>query len=97
MSDDVIFLVPGRAPFGKDVFAAGAREMKDVRMRGVSEVKELEIAGNWAWIRNRITLTMTPPGGEPVRRSGYTLSILKKQPGGKWLLVRDANLVTKDE
>jgi hypothetical protein len=28
-----------------------------------------------------------------MRRSGYTLSILRKQPDGKWVLWRDANLV----
>jgi ketosteroid isomerase-like protein len=40
-------------------------------------------------------LTVTPPGGEPVRRAGYTLTILRKRPAGKWLLARDANLMTK--
>jgi ketosteroid isomerase-like protein len=38
---------------------------------------------------------MTPPGGEPIRRAGDTLSILRKQPEGKWVLARDANLVMK--
>jgi ketosteroid isomerase-like protein len=28
-----------------------------------------------------------------MRRSGYTLSILRKQPDGQWLLWRDANMV----
>jgi uncharacterized protein (TIGR02246 family) len=96
MADDVIFMVPGRAPFGKDVFAAAAREMKDVRMQGMSDIKEIEVLGDWAWLRNRITVTMTPPGGAPVRRTGYTLTILKKQPDGKWLLARDANLLGTD-
>jgi ketosteroid isomerase-like protein len=30
----------------------------------------------------------------PVRRSGYTLTILRKQADGRWLLARDANLVS---
>jgi ketosteroid isomerase-like protein len=30
-----------------------------------------------------------------VRRGGYTLTILKKQPDGRWLLARDANLLTQ--
>jgi ketosteroid isomerase-like protein len=38
---------------------------------------------------------MTPKdGGKAVKRSGYTLTILRKQSDGKWLLVRDANLLT---
>ncbi|MEX2126826.1 MAG: SgcJ/EcaC family oxidoreductase [Xanthobacteraceae bacterium] len=97
MADDVVFMVPGRAPFGKDVFAVAAREMQDVRMQGTSEIKELEVLGDWAWLRNRITVTMTPPGGAPVRRAGYTLTILKRQPDGKWLLARDANLLAKED
>jgi ketosteroid isomerase-like protein len=38
-------------------------------------------------------MTMTPEGGEPVKRSGYTLTILRKE-SGRWLLARDANLLT---
>jgi uncharacterized protein (TIGR02246 family) len=96
MTDDVVFMVPGRAPFGKDVFADAARKMKDVRMQGTTDIKEIEVLGDWAWVRNHITVTMTPPGGVPVRRSGYTLTILKKQPDGRWLLARDANLLTNE-
>jgi ketosteroid isomerase-like protein len=32
-------------------------------------------------------------GGDAMRRKGYTLSILRKQADGKWVLWRDANLV----
>jgi hypothetical protein len=39
-------------------------------------------------------MVMTPPNGEVTRRSGYTLTILRKEQG-KWLLARDANLLTK--
>lgn len=36
---------------------------------------------------------MTPPGGAPLRRSGYTLTILRKEADGQWRLARDANLL----
>jgi ketosteroid isomerase-like protein len=52
------------------------------------------VLGDWAYLRNHITVTMTPPGGTPVRRAGYTLSILRKQ-NGNWLLAPDANLLTE--
>jgi ketosteroid isomerase-like protein len=39
-------------------------------------------------------VALTPPGGEPVRRAGYTLSILRKGSDGRWRLFRDANLVS---
>lgn len=38
MTDDVVFMVPGREPFGKAAFAAAAESMKGVRMDGRSEI-----------------------------------------------------------
>ena len=93
MADDVLFLVPGREPFGKAEFAGSSQAMKDVRIDGTSEIVELEILGAWAWMRTRLEVSMTPPGGAPVVRSGYTLSILRKEPDGRWVIARDANLL----
>ena len=39
-------------------------------------------------------MTATPPAGEPVHRSGYTLTLLRKGADGRWRLARDANLLT---
>ena len=94
MTDDVIFLVPGREPFGKEAFAAASQSMKDVGMQGTSDIRELKVLGDWAYLRNHIEVTMTPPGGTPVRRAGYTLTILRKETDGRWRLARDANLLT---
>jgi len=94
MSDDVVFMVPGREPFGKEAFANASRGMSGMRMEGTSEIRELKVLGDWAYLRNHVTMTMTPPGGKPMRRAGYTLTILRKEPDGKWRLARDANLLT---
>ena len=94
MSDDAIFMVPGREPFGKAEFAASARGMQGLRMEGVSDIRELQVLGDVAVLRNLIQTTMTPSGGKPMRRGGYTLTIFRKQPDGRWLLWRDANLMT---
>jgi uncharacterized protein (TIGR02246 family) len=94
MADDVIFQVPGREPFGKEAFASMSQGMKGIRMQGTSEIRELRVLGDWAYLRNHISLTITPPGGKPMRRAGYTLTILRKD-NGNWLLARDANLVTE--
>lgn len=94
MSEDVIFMVPGREPFGKQTFAANSRDMDGTRLEGTADIRELAVLGDWAYLRNFIEITITPPGGEPVRRSGYTLTILRKGADGKWLLARDANLVS---
>ncbi len=94
MADDVIFMVPGREPFGKEAFATMSQGMKSARMEGTNDIHEIQVLGNWAYLRNYITVTMTPPGGTPVRRAGYTLTILRKEKDGKWVLARDANLLT---
>jgi uncharacterized protein (TIGR02246 family) len=94
MTDDVIFMVPGREPFGKEAFRASAETMKNVRMDGTCDIREIKIFGDWAYLRNYIEITITPLGGGPMRRAGYTLSILCKQADGGWLLARDANLVS---
>jgi len=94
MSDDVVFMVPGAEPFGKEEFAARSKGMSGVKFDGTSEIIELQILGDWAWIRNRIQIVITPPGKEAMARSGYTLTILRKNAGGDWQIARDANLVT---
>jgi uncharacterized protein (TIGR02246 family) len=94
MTDDAVFMVPGQAPFGRQAFAAACEGMRGVRIEGRSEVAELQVLGEWAFMRNRIDMTATPAGGEPVHRSGYTLTLLRKEADGRWRLARDANLLT---
>jgi uncharacterized protein (TIGR02246 family) len=92
MTDDVIFMVPGREPFGKAAFATASDAMKNVRIEGKADIRELKVLGDWAYIRNYLEMTITPNGREPVKRSGWTLTILRKEDG-RWRLARDANLV----
>ena len=93
MTDDVLFMVAGREPFGKEEFKANSEAMRGLSLDGRAEIREVQVEGDWAWICNHIDLTLTPSGGEPLRRSGYTLTILKRCPDGRWRLFRDANLV----
>ena len=94
MTDDVLFLTPGREPFGKEAFKAASEAMRGAELGGWAEIEELQVLGDWAWIRNHIEMTVTPPNGEPMRRSGYTLTVLRKGTDGRWRLFRDANLVS---
>jgi len=94
MADDVIFMAPGREPFGKEEFRAASETMKKVRLTGTSDIRELKVLGDWAYIRNYIEISVTPPNGTAMQRRGYALSILRKQSDGTWVLWRDANLVT---
>src|SRR5258708_33598879 len=94
IADDAVFMVAGREPFGKEAFAAASQGMQNVRFEGTSDIRELNVLGDWAYLRNYLTVTITPPDGKHMRRAGWTLTILRKTPRGKWLLARDANLMT---
>jgi uncharacterized protein (TIGR02246 family) len=97
IADDAVFMVVGQEPFGKEVFRAASQGQKDLRVEGTSDIRELNVLGDWAYLRNYLTVTVTPPGGAPIRRAGWTLTILRKTSAGKWVLARDANLMTKVE
>jgi len=97
MTDDVVFMQAGQAPFGKEAFAAAFQGMAGATLDGTSDIVELRVLGEWAYLRNHIELTMTPPRGEAMRRSGYTLTILRKERDGRWRLARDANMLARVE
>ena len=97
MTDDIVFTVAGREPFGKEEFAAQSAAMKDIHIDAKSDIQEITVFGDVACLRNHLVMTITPPHGETIRRSGYTLSILRKNAKGAWQFARDANLLTKDE
>jgi len=95
MTDDVVFLVPGRPPMRKAEFASLSRPqlgMPRPQMDGTSEIQEIQVAGDWAFAWTKLSVVMTPPGGEPIERAGHTLSVFQKI-NGRWFLARDANLL----
>ena len=96
MADDVVFLVPGQPVMRRADFASKARAQSGrnaPQIDGSSEIQEIKVLGEWAFMWTRLTVVMTPPNGaQPVRRAGHTLTILKKQDG-RWVIARDANLL----
>jgi uncharacterized protein (TIGR02246 family) len=96
MSDDVVFMVPGREPFGKQEFMDRSQGMEGVEIDGTSDIQEVEVLGDWAWMRNRLRVKIKPPGGQQVVHSGYVLTILQKKSDGNWVIHRDANLLTPE-
>jgi len=98
MSDDVLFLVAGRPPFGKKEFASGQGALSTHRIEASSDVREVVVSGDLAYARSQLTVAMTPvTGGKTLRRSGPVLSIFRRLDGGRWVLSRDANLLTVEE
>ena len=97
MTDDVVFLVPGRAPMRKQEFAALSRVPAGTappKIDGRSEIQEIVVDGDLAFMWTKLSMVMTPPGGQPIERAGHTLSVLKRVHG-RWLLARDANLLAQ--
>ncbi len=95
MADDVLFMVPGREPFGKEAFSTASQGLEDMLMEGRADIREVTVLGDWAWTRVHLAVTITPPNGRSIQRQGYTMSIWRKQPSG-WVIYRDANLLTTE-
>jgi uncharacterized protein (TIGR02246 family) len=95
MTDDVVFMVPGAEPFGKEAFAAASTRMGGATFAGTSDLREVQVVGDWAFARSYLEVAMTPPGADTIRRKGWVLSILRKGEDGRWRIARDANLLTK--
>ena len=97
MSEDVVFLLPGQSPLiGRSAFAAAQKAQAGQaapQFDGTSEIQEIQVFGDWAFMWTKLTVVVTPPGDAlSMTRAGHTLSILKKQ-NGKWVLARDANML----
>jgi len=97
VADDAVFLVPGQPPMRKSEFAQGLKAQAahtEPKFEAKSEIQEIIVSGDWAFMWTKLTVVATPPDGSPpTERAGHTLTVLKKQ-AGKWLLARDANLLS---
>jgi len=92
MADDVVFLVPGQKPMRKTDDVAGQTALKDIVIEAKSEIQEIKVFGDWAYLWTKLSVVMTPRGGTQATRTGNTLSILQKR-NGKRVLFRDPNML----
>jgi ketosteroid isomerase-like protein len=70
--------------------------MKGARVESKADLEECIVSANMACTRTRLAVAITMPDRKVSRASGYTLSFFRKQPDGRWLLARDANLLMPD-
>jgi uncharacterized protein (TIGR02246 family) len=78
MSEDAVFLIPGRPVRRKTDFAAQARAQAGKEaptFEGTSEIRGIQVLGDWAFMWTKLTVVVAPPGQ------------------GRWVLARDANLL----
>lgn len=96
MADDAVFLTPGQAPLGREGFSANfLAAHQRVRIRCISELEEVVVVGEVAYTRSRDSLSVMPRAGEKAMRSaGYRMTVYREQPGGGWLLARDAHTLS---
>ncbi len=96
MVEDVVFLVVGHPPMrGRSTFERGLRGLlSQHRVESTSDIQEVEVSGDLGYCWSNLTVRVVPiSGGNPIVRRGSALSILRKQPSGSWVVVRDANLL----
>ncbi len=97
LAEDIVFLVPGQPPFGKQEFqAAWEGPMRGARVESNADLEECIVIGDYACTRTRLAVAITSSDGKTSRARGYTMSLFRKQPDGRWLLARDANLLTPE-
>jgi len=99
MADDVVFLNPGQAPFGRVGFSANfSAAHQRVGIRCSSELEEVVVVGEVAYTRSRDALSVNPrAGGEATQLAGHRITVYRKQPDGRWLLARDAHTLSPVE
>ena len=96
LADDVTFLTPGQPPMkGRVLFVDGLKAaFRTVRIEPAGEVQEVGVVGDMAYCVCQLTVRVTPKSGGPTTtRAGHTLTVLRKQPDGAWVIARDANLL----
>ncbi len=95
MADDALFLRPGQPPMTREAFATATRAMQgQVKIEGKPDIREIQIHGDLAYCWNHLEITITPQGAASMKHTGDVLTIFRRQPDGRWLLFRDANMLT---
>jgi uncharacterized protein (TIGR02246 family) len=96
VAEDVVFLTPGQAPFGREGFSSNFRTaLQQMRIGCTSELEEVIVVGEVACTRSRDALSVTPrAGGKAAQFAGHRITVYRKQRDGRWLLSRDAHTLS---
>jgi uncharacterized protein (TIGR02246 family) len=99
VAEDVVFLGPGQAPFGREGFSSNfTAALQQLQFCCTSELEEVVIAGEVAYTRSRDALSVTPrAGGSEAQFAGHRMTVYRKERNGRWLLSRDAHTLSPVE
>ena len=96
IAEDVVFLTPGQAPFGRESFSSNFMAAhQQMRISCISELEEVVVVGEVGYTRSRDTLSVSPrAGGKAAQLAGHRLTVYRKQSDGRWLLSRDVHTLS---
>jgi uncharacterized protein (TIGR02246 family) len=98
LADDMVFLVPGAPPFGKQQFKdAWGGPMKGAKIFADAKVEEVLVSGDFGFTRTRLRVEITTADGQSSAAKGYTMTLFRKLGDGRWVMARDANLLTPEK
>jgi uncharacterized protein (TIGR02246 family) len=96
MTDDAVFLTPGRPPMQRSDFANAFRGFAGcVRLESSQDVHDIRVSGDLAYAWTSISVTITDlRTGQRTSRAGPVLTVFRRSASGDWQLARDANLMS---
>ncbi len=99
VAQDVVFVSPGQAPFGREGFSSNFMAAhQQMRICCTSELEEVVVVGEVAYTRSRDALSVTPrAGGNAAQFAGHRMTVYRKQRDGRWLLARDVHTLSAVE
>lgn len=99
VAEDAVFLASGQPPLrGRASFMDAFEEgLRHYRIESRADVCEVCVTGDFACCWARLSVTMTPyQQGLPMHRTGDALTVLQRQPGDTWIIIRDANMLVPE-
>src|SRR5436853_5689017 len=85
VAEDVVFLTPGQAPFGREGFSSNLRTVhQQMRICCTSELEEVVVVSEVANTRSRDALSVTPrAGGKAAQLPGHRMTVYRKPSCGR--------------
>jgi len=85
MADDVVFLVAGQPPMrGKAAFAAGQSKLKRLDIEATSNIQEITVLGDWAYVWTELSVVMTPKEWCSAHQARRYTALSSAQKDGAW-------------
>jgi uncharacterized protein (TIGR02246 family) len=96
VAEDVVFIGPGQAPFGREGFSSHFMAAhQQMQFRCASELEEVVVVGEVAYTRSRDALSVTARAdGKAAQFAGHRMTVYRKQGDGRWILSRDAHTLS---